>query len=453
MKRFLTISLKTCIAFTLIVLIGALASLAVFQTGQRNASLAAKAKVDDLRSRGVPTDHESVINDYRAIATSEKLDVWKRIFASMEHKKVEDYVPGIYKRFGEGDETYAQQDRQFLNKLSPLVNDIHLGLMDGMPVEFSPRIDTIKLENPYRKQLQCVAQLMFLEATDPSPENKDTNAILKSIAALLNLMGAVSADKSADGQLFQSAMAYYGLQATKQVIASNSLAEPDLEELQNILKAVPKRIIDWEKMVDSEYGLIIPLFQGNVVISERDGVVNRPTPRGKDFLHFMELMERYADVNFDECSSALNSINSIDSSWQSKSFTSNYISRDNWTYCSIAMPSFRSTALSLFQDVSDRNQAILATAIKLYQKKRGKFPESLDQLKDIDIDPTKYLSISNEAFGYCVEGSKSYLWAPEVIVKLGATEFKLDTQRPKIVADMSKDAAHKLKHLLWEIPE
>jgi len=75
------------------------------------------------------------------------------------------------------------------------------------------------------------------------------------------------------------------------------------------------------------------------------------------------------------------------------------------------LPAFESYAVVIEREEMSRRLTLTAIAIKRFQLGTGQWPERLDQLKQVGLEPADWHTVSAGAFGYEVGDNTAYLWS------------------------------------------
>jgi hypothetical protein len=84
---------------------------------------------------------------------------------------------------------------------------------------------------------------------------------------------------------------------------------------------------------------------------------------------------------------------------------------NDWRITSVSLPSINAIVTALVRDVVQDRFTRHALAIRLYQKRQGRFPATLNDLAEIGFDTNQYLPWGGKPFGYRIEDEDAVLWA------------------------------------------
>jgi hypothetical protein len=111
------------------------------------------------------------------------------------------------------------------------------------------------------------------------------------------------------------------------------------------------------------------------------------------------------------------------------------------------MPAFSAIADALVRDVVMERFARHGLAIRIYQKRHGRFPENLEQLLDVGLDSQAAKPWGGKPFGYVDRDGEVVLWA--TIPQDGP----ITSDEPPEIEEESEESLRKWFHLRFRTPK
>lgn len=456
----------TVAAVTLVSLfLGAGAFFYLEKSSQHAAQIEAERTIANLNTRGAPVDAKSSKATYDSRTYPEDAEAWMKIFNQMNSQGFRDQTKDIFpfnpnKRL----ETQAELEnqlalqRKLVHDNANLLNTIHELASHRKPVRFDIEFD-VSSSRDYITGFLHLIRLQVCEFQVRLADG-DSSLIQQSLISQFDAISVSQGEFLTIDQLITSAMKRELLLNVKKVVESNLMRQQDLEQILVNLQALPIEIQHWRENVQYERAFLLAYFrqaipdQTQVILKEADKDLGLATH--KDLMHFLYFMDRYENVDWSTWKTAKDSLEEIEADLRNASSSASMLEKHNWQNTSIltrstpilGATSWSSYAQDLAQSQSEQNQALVACALRLYQMKHGSFPDRLEQLVDVGIDPKLYLSMADLPFGYECQDKTAYLWGP---IRDNDGEFPFEIAPHHPTPSKGSKGSERIDQALWAL--
>ncbi len=277
-------------------------------------------------------------------------------------------------------------------------------------VRFIERYDSLQTLLPSTQNMREAARLLVLRGRI-ALYDRDSQQSRKSIEAVIGCSKTLSGEPLLVSQLVVTAIESLGLDLLKSGLEHNVFDEADLLALLPHFSSAIQICPEWKLAMQGERAMALPVFKNPALASASAA---RIPARSRDALHYLDHMQRVLEVSSDDFDRFLADLREEEQVINELARGGPLIMMD--TMLTTLMASASGAMGNAFVRRATQNRmAVLCIAARLYEKRNGKWPASLDDLKTLElgdqvIDPSMLLPTGGKPFGYKVETQQVVLW-------------------------------------------
>ncbi|MBU6238250.1 MAG: hypothetical protein KGQ51_10500 [Planctomycetes bacterium] len=417
--------------------------------------------INDLKERGAPIDNETLLAQYRSRTDPSDAPAWQQVFAELKSTEFKEWCKGIelFDPTVEGtawtDSSWTGEaaERNLIAKTVDLRRRIHELTMKRSAVQFLQDFNGIQTQLNEIQSMRDVQRLLSTEF-QVAFADRDSKACLASIEAQLDLALVCREDPFMVSQLVNLAIRGIAMHNIQRAIEYDVLTEEDLVSLLDRMSSEELPLSRLSKMIAGERVIALeaaknPLESGvfeeaNKPMGSLGSIVGIPTNR--DIIHLLEVFESMEDLNVSDIDQLRTLAASNDANLQSQISRAGLAQMD-WILTSLMMPAFSALAEALVRDVVRERFIRHGLAIRIYQKRHGRFPENLEQLLDVGLDSRVAKPWGGKPFGYLNRDGEVVLWA--TIPQDGP----ITSDEPPEIEEESEESLRKWFHLRFRAPK
>lgn len=406
------------ILFVGIPVMAVIATLLWYMSRQWQARTKLEREVADLRASGLPTDNASLAEYYASLTEKRGTSKWLRIFEQLESQRFREAslnMPYVGDGQSRGvplpSEPWAEQAEveAFLESQKSLLDELHQAAGEPEPVWFPIEFNSFRTLLPHPQTARTAARLLHLEH-DVAVHAGDGARAARSIRSLLGLTESLRGEPFIVSQLVRVWIHGIAINALQRSVEQNSLDEEDLTDLLERLSAFDDFRTPYRVAITGERAAALPVFENPAIAgAEVPSTVVGSRPR--DALAALRLYERMEQVAeqedldaFVQASSRLSA--QIDAEFDAASMLEKYETQ----LTRLLLPASESFARAFARQAMQNRLAQLATAVRLYRHRFGEWPEQLDEVRAVGIDPAVLVPLGGKPFGYRVDAGAAILW-------------------------------------------
>ena len=411
-----------CIVFLLI----ASSILSYWVVRENNDRKILNAQLDELRNRGIPLDNASALKWYQDNTDATDVQAWEEIFAVTSSKEFLEWSRGIESFdpkavgagwtesgwIGEGNE------RDLVAKTVDLRRRIHELARKKVPVQFLREFDSINTLLPQAQESRTIQRLLGTEF-QVAFADRDSYACRQAIEAGLDLPHLFRSDPWIVCHMISIAHRWVAMQNIRQAVAYDVLSEEDLEALLTRLASEPSAMERLPQMIRGERAAVMEAMQNPSQYVDSFGgsgaqqalmtLLGRASSR--DTYHLLQYYDDIEALDVSNIDRLVKQAAQIDEAIRLQIRSAGVLEMNDWRISSLLLPAVEAMVNALVRDVVQDRFTRHALAIRLYQKRQGRFPATLSDLSEIDFDSNEFLPWGGKPFGYRVEEGDAILWA------------------------------------------
>jgi hypothetical protein len=420
-----------------------------------------KSMIAELKKRGAPIDNESLFAQYRSKTDPTDVPAWQQVFAELKSPEFRDGCKGIElfdpnaekTAWTESSWTGEAAERNLIDKTVDLRRRIHELAKKRNAVQFLQEFDGVRTLLSEIQSMRDVQRLLSTEF-QVAFADRDSRACRESIEAQLDLALVCREDPILVSQMVNIALRGIAMHNIQRAVEYDVLTEEDLVSLLERMSNEELPLSRLSKMVDGERVMALEvaknpvesgLFEeGKKPMGSLGTIVGLPTNR--DVVHLLEVFESMEDVNVSDIDQLRALASTNEANLQSEIGRAG-LSQVDWILTGLMMPAFSAIADALVRDVVMERFARHGLAIRIYQKRHGRFPENLEQLLDIGLDSRVAKPWGGKPFGYLNRDGEVVLWA--TIPQDGP----ITSDEPPEIEEESEESLRKWFHLRFRAPK
>jgi len=308
-----------------------------------------------------------------------------------------------------------QTVRKFLARWSELHDRIsQLSMKQLEPnakgVRFIEQYDSVNTLLPQTQNMREAARLLSLHG-QLALYDRDSGQARKSIEALIGCSKTISGEPILVSQLVTTAIESMSLELLKTGLEHDVFEEADLLALLPQFRSAIQICPEWKLAVQGERAMALPVFANPGMVGS--GNVRIPA-RSRDTLHFLDHMQRILAIPDDDFDRYLAQLKAEEEVMNDLAHGSLLTTFDS-ILTNLMSPASGAIGGVFVRRAVQNRMAVLCMAARIYEKRNGKWPASLDDLKTLQleglvIDPAELMPAGGKPFGYKVEEERVVLW-------------------------------------------
>ncbi|MDX1925562.1 MAG: hypothetical protein SFV81_03535 [Pirellulaceae bacterium] len=391
---------------------------------------AAKRKLDDrlqkIVAQGLPVDNETMLSFTNSLTSKEDTKDWLAALGELTSEafsKSTDGVPIFDPKATDelivpaAGQTWSNEKvtRDFLTKWKDLfsrVSRLSLKQLEPgtKPVRFLKEFDSLNTLLPQTQNMRTAARLLLLNG-QVAVFDRNSAKTRTNIEALLGCSRTVSGEPLLVSQLVCVSIEGMGVGLLRSALEQDVLSERDL-------MALLPRMLDginispqWKLAMQGERAMILPLFEHPELINPN---LRWLPGRNTDSLHFLDLIDQVMEVPDTDLDGFRAGLAKVEQDFR-RNFEGNLFQKFDSVVTTLTTPAVSSMGGAYIRDAMQRRAAAIAIGIRLYEKRNGRMPASLEDLKSLELgelklNPAGLLPLGGKPFGYKVEDKQALLW-------------------------------------------
>lgn len=373
---------------------------------ERNAKTVADRRIAAIKEGGLPVDDASMQTYYGSRTDPTDTDAWVSILGIVSGPEFSESCKGI-PTVGVADDVPRKGDwpsekatRDFLSRWRTMQLEVFALSKKARPVRFPITFHSVKTVLSHSQNARQAARLMML-AGEVAAYDRNAEETRMAIESLFGLSQVLSGDPILVSQMVSLAIDGMAVGLLKQAIEDNILDEKSLQELLPIVQSSVDISPNWKSTIIGERCFGVTAFQ------------SLPVNRATDLLYYLDAMESALKVSEDDLWNFQREM----SRWNDSTLaamSSNFLARMDSANSRTLLTTLEAASNAFLRQSSQHRLATLAMGVRLFEKRFGRKPATLDELKEIDMDVAKLHPIGDRPFGYRSDASGTLLWGFEI---------------------------------------
>lgn len=402
----------------LLLAIGAL----IFFGRERSARSELNARIDEIRRQGLPVDNRSMQDYHERLTTDEHTEEWIAILDELTGEEFSESCKGVPIFDGQieeqipspGEEWAAERTtRRFMAKwfrvhdrISRLSRD---QLKEGAkPIRFPIKFESVATLLPHTQNMRQAARLLLLR-TQLAIHDRDSSSVRRGIEALIGNAELLRGEPILVSQLVSLAIDGMAMNTLQSAIRHNVLEQDDLERLLDLMRGRFDLTDAWQVSMQGERAMMLPIFDDPGSVSG-ESIPNIPG-RSRDALYYMDYIDGALAAPTEDFDKFMAALNEQEEFLQQLSVGSVFQRLDS-VLTNMMAPATAAGGSAFVRQATQHRIAAMAIGIRLYEMKHGRFPSSLEDLAEFQLDPAIHAPPGGKPFGYVVdaESGQATVW-------------------------------------------
>ena len=375
------------------------------------------AEIESLRKQGLPYDNNSMAAYHDRLTSTKDLDEWLQVLSTFDSDEFNAPAKLLYPwnnlpapvPGAEWPEQEASQD--FLNQWRSLLDNAQRLAQADIVRRLPLQIDSIQTRLPWYDKVRQLSRLFQLQAVHGiyHRDSKQTGH------AILNLLGAARSMEGEPflvGQLVCVATEAIAMEQLQRAVELNVLDADDLKRVKTRLEARSPWHNGWRIGIHGERGMALPVFNdpGRYLTDDVGPWLARVPWRGHDKLAFLEITNKCLEVPTEDLTTFRDANRRMNQEVEERFRKNSLRTGVDETICAYLLPAFGAYGEAMLQREMRSRLAILGIAVREYQSKFGKMPDTLEDLNQVGTDPTQLAPPGAKPFGFRKLDSSVALW-------------------------------------------
>lgn len=402
---------------------GLLIAWAVRESGDRTIL---REKYADLRTRGAPVDNASLTQWYRSLTNTTDVAAWQEIFSDLH---AHDCFPklGLYATADSPASQSLKGEAEWLDKIdartvvertSTLRDRIRELAGKRIPVQFIKSFDSLNTPLPHLDELRLVQHLLKIEFLVAFAD-QDSQVCYETIQGMLSLAQVCAKDPFYIGQMVNIEIHNQAMQNIHRAVEHDLLTDHQIEGLLSTMSQDEIALHRLAYMVQGERAAMIEVAENHRkypsfnIRSYSNGTLLEflvPTTN-RDIVHLLEFYEAIESFDIADIDLLLSQLADLTKDLDYRVRSSDTLEKSDWAITARLTPKTIVTVEMLVRNAVLERFVRTALAIRLYQKRFGRYPENLEQLQTIGFDARAWKPWGGLPFGYRVCDGEGILWA------------------------------------------
>jgi hypothetical protein len=376
----------------------------------------------ELRNRGAPVDRESLEAIYESKTDPTDAPAWNRIFGELQSAEFQEWSQGVEvfdnKAQGAGWTETAwtgeAAERNLVAKTEDLRRRIRELVRKPNAVRFINEFDGFMTVLSHAQQQRSVQRLIATEF-QVAFADRDSAACREAIQTALGVAHLSRGDPFLVSHLIIVACHGVAMTDIQRAIEYDVLNEQDLEAVWEMIANDELSIQRLPWMIQGERALGLSVIEDPTKIngfldSSSQGYMKWVGPSNRDILNLLTFYEDFENLDVSDIDIWQIEASRLSNSIETRVRKAGLLELRHWLVTSSILPSGSALVEALVRDVVLERFTRLALAMRLYEKRHGQFPDTLEALNEVGFDPKNSKPWGGKPFGYRLEDGVAILW-------------------------------------------
>ncbi|GAA4455603.1 hypothetical protein [Novipirellula rosea] len=373
----------------------------------------------EIVARGLPIDNESIA-EFRSERMSHKLsDRWMRLLDQFETEAFLKSCEGVPIVGVTEDEPsvaldspnkYQDDIERFLEQWAGLRAELHEITEGSGAIWTEIEFDSFATLLPRVHSTRSAARLLSLEFKD-AVRRDDREQAFHSIMATIGVARSLESEPILVATLVHLAISGMALDDLKLAVERDLFNEEQLLRLLDQLKSFDDFGTKYRLAIAGERAMSQPVFDNPGQLMD-EGNESNLGARPIDALAALEFLEQAESIPTDNLTDFMVDADAFETHVDRQFKDAGWLQRWDTIMTSLTVPAVGAYATAIVRNTMQMRIAKLAIGLRLFQKPRSHWPDSLEKLSvssiGVELGPTE--PIGDKPFGYRVENETAELW-------------------------------------------
>jgi hypothetical protein len=380
------------------------------------------SKIEELRNRGAPVDSASLQAIYESKTDPTDAEAWKRIFAELQSEEFKQWSAGVEVFDGQAVGTGWTEtawsgeaaERNLVAKTEDLRRRIHELVRKPNAVRFVSKFNGIDTWLSHAQQQRSVQRLISTEFQIAFAD-RDSAACREAIETCLGVAQLSRRDPFLVSHMVNVACHGIGMMNIHRALEYDVLNERDLEAVWEMVANDELSIqrLPWMIQGERAFGLSAiddPTQLEGFLDSPSQGYLKWVGPSHRDTMTLLTFYESLENLDISDIDALQIEASRLSKSIETQRQEAGLLELRHWLVTSSLLPAGSALVEALVRDVVLERLTRLALAMRLYEKRHGRFPDTLEALNELGFDPKNSKPWGGKPFGYRLEEGVAVLW-------------------------------------------
>ena len=393
-------------------------------------------RIEDLSQRGDPFDNESLQLFYEMSTSDDVSLLWVTLGETLEsevyvksardmpfHDAYEDDQPVVVPAPGE-DWPNRKTVGQFLARWGSELETLHeIGIREylrlGKPLRRPIRFASVATLLPDTQRARGMARLLQLQHAVAIYDG-DQPLAFDCIRACLGVERSFDGEPLMISQLVAQAIGSLATDMIRTSLEHDLLSEQQMETIAADLPSFDSMIANYRMSIRGERAMFLPIFHDP---SEVRAIMSGSTPidasfltktRARDAIYYLDQLDKLLNVSTDTPSKFREGLSQFMAEFIAEREEAGMLTRNDRALTYNVLPDIESYGETYVQRHEMNNLAKLTIAVRTFQREFDRWPQALDELHKINVDPNGLTPANAQSFGYRIEqNGDARLWGIE----------------------------------------
>jgi hypothetical protein len=376
----------------------------------------------ELRNRGAPVDSESLKAIYESKTDPTDVVAWNKIFDELKSEGFAAWSKGVEifdsnaqgAGWTETGWTGEAAERNLVAKTEDLRRRIGELVRKPNAVRFINEFDGFTTVLSHAQQQRSVQRLISTEF-QVAFADRDSTACREAIETCLGVAQLSRGDPFLVSQLVNVACHGIAMVNIHRALEYNVLNEQDLEAVWEMVASDELSIqrLPWMIQGERAFGLSAiddPTQLEGFLDSPSQGYLKWVGPSHRDAMNLLTFYESLENLDISDIDALQIEASRLSKSMETQRQQAGLLELRHWILTSSLLPAGGAVVEALVRDVVLERLTRLALAMRLYEKRHGQFPDTLEALNEVGFDSKTSAPWGGKPFGYRLEEGVAVLW-------------------------------------------
>lgn len=408
-------------------------------------------KKAELVSRQLPVDDASLEVYREQMMSKEKSEQWVQILETVESEPFNQSaahlpivgVPEDEQPFVPGQPwAHAEEVAEFLEQWGQLRKDIHEVTEKTESIWTYTEFESFSTLLPYIQATRSVSRLLSLEHLD-AVRRDDSEQAFHSLLGLIGVSRSIEKEPMVVSQLVHLATLGVALQQLKLSLEADMLDDQQLQTILDQLQQIPPYGDRYRWAVHGERAMALPAFENPSSLDESLPVTGA---RPIDALAALEVYAGMEAVDTDSLESFVAGTMGVEDSFTERQEQAGPLRKLDTILTNLVVPALGAVGKAYARLEMEMRIAKTAIGLRLYEHRFDRWPESLDELTQLDTDLGLLQPLGPKPFGFRVADGDAVLWGFDI--HSGATQVP---DEPIDLDTLDESQRESYEYWLWRL--
>lgn len=410
------------------------------------------AAKQSLVREGYPVNDETLANYRMELMPMDRSDAWVRILEAVESP---DFTKTCFQVPIVGvvndEQTYvigqpwahADAVREFLERHRSLLDEIHAVTAAGGPIWTPVELDSFETVLSNVTSTRSVARLLSLERMDATIRD-DPAAVATSLRSLIGAARAMECEPFIVIQLVHSAVHGVATDAIRETVQAGVLSPEQRRDLLDQLCSVPSALHGFPIAIHGERAMALTFFDD----PQSSGRIHGPPSlsRSYDAMQAMKWYDRILRVPIDDLNAYGMDMQRTEDELDAFVASQRTLGRMSTVMTKLLIPAIGTMGSAFTNQEMRMRIAKVSLASLEFQSRLGRWPESVDELDDLDLPLGDLRPIGNKPFGLRVVDGDLVVWG------FSSRESNETPDDPLLLEGLESYQRNEREYWTWRLP-